>query len=189
MKNPRTQTIIQFSRISQLISSLKKSKKKIVLTQGTFDLVHIGHGRYLQKAKSYGDVLIVGVDSDEKVRKRKGPDRPVVPEDERMEMLTYFRSVDYVVLKPLNEEKFSLIKKIHPDVLVLTQETHERYTSEQLAEVKTLCGKIVVLEAQATTSTSAKIRLMQIGAAKKIGTTLSEKLIHTIEEVLREVRG
>ena len=189
MKNPFTQTIIPFSRISKIIENLRKQKKKIVLTQGTFDLVHIGHGRYLQKAKSYGDVLIVGVDSDEKVRNRKGPDRPVVPEDERAEMLTYFGCVDLVVVKPLKEEKFSLIKNIHPDVLVLTKQTHQRYTPEQLAEVEKLCSKVIVLEAQATTSTSAKIRLMQIGAAKKIGTTLSEKLIHTIEEVLREVRG
>lgn len=183
-----SQIIRKLKKVAPLVRQLRKQKKSIVLTQGTFDLVHIGHGRYLDKAKSYGDVLIVGLDSDEKVRKRKGPDRPVVPEDERMEMLTYFRSVDYVVLKPATEQKFLLVKTIHPDVLVVTEETYSRYSPEQIAELKALCKKITVMKSQATTSTSAKIRLMQIGAAKKIGKQLNDRLIKTIEDVLAELK-
>ena len=181
-------TVLHLSEVSQIVEKHRKQKQKIVLTQGSFDLVHIGHGRYLQKAKSYGDILIVGIDSDEKIKKRKGPERPVVPEDERAEMLTYFRSVDYVVIKPLIEKKFELVRLVKPDVLILTQETHERYSPEQLAELKKLFKKIEVMKAQATTSTSAKIRLVQIGAAHKIGKALSERLIKSIEEVLKELK-
>ncbi len=180
--------LLDFSTIPSIVQQFRKKGKKIILTQGSFDLVHIGHGRYLEKAKSYGDVLVVGIDSDEKIKKRKGSDRPVVPEEERAEMLTYFRSVDFVVIKPLIEKKFELVRLVKPDVLVLTEETYAKYSPEQLAELKTLCKKIEVMKAQATTSTSAKIRLVQIGAASKIGAALSKKLIHSIEEVLKELK-
>lgn len=169
-----------------LVQKYRKEGKTIVLTQGVFDLVHIGHARYCDEAKKYGDVLIVGVDSDEKVRFRKGPDRPIVPQAERLEMLTYLRSVDAVVLKELNAPKLNLIKLIRPDVLVATK---DNYKKDVLAELKEFCGKVVVLEPMATTSTSAKIRRLQIGAAKKIGDTLSAKLVGTIEDVLRELKG
>ena len=169
-----------------VMAAYRKQKKKIVLTQGVFDMVHIGHARYCEEAKKYGDVLIVGVDSDEKVRARKGPDRPIVPQEERLEMLTYLRAVDVVVLKELKAEKWSLIKLIQPDVLVATRDT---YSPAQLKELKKFCQKVVVLEPMATTSTSAKIRRLQIGAAKKISDTLSTKLVATIEEVLKELKG
>jgi D-glycero-beta-D-manno-heptose 1-phosphate adenylyltransferase len=159
---------------------------KIVLTQGTFDMVHIGHARYLEEAKKHGDLLVVGVDSDAKVRSRKGPDRPVVPEEERLEMLAHLRSVDVVFLKPDAAPKWSLIKTIRPDVLIATRET---YNEKQLKELKKYCGEVVVLDPQATTSTSAKIRLLQMGTAKKLEQSLTPRLIKTIEEVLSGVKG
>ena len=166
------------------IAAARQKGQKIVLTQGSFDLVHIGHGRYLAEAKRHGDVLFVGVDSDAKVRQRKGPERPVVPEEERLEMLSYLEPVDYVILKSATDPKWSLIKAIRPDVLIATKKT---YTSAQLKELEKLCGQVISLEEQATTSTSAKIRRVQIGAATKITQTLSKKLIRTIEEVLDEL--
>lgn len=172
--------------IVPIVAKLRQQNKKIVLTQGSFDMVHIGHARYCQEAKRHGDILIVGVDSDEKIRHRKGPDRPVVPQEERLEMLTYLESVDYVVLKELKAPKYSLIKFIKPDVLIATKHT---YTPEQIAELEKICGKVVVLEPMATTSTSAKIRRVQIGAAKQITKTLSKKLINSIEEILEELRN
>ena len=158
---------------------------RIVLTQGSYDMVHIGHGRYLEDAKKMGDLLIVGVDSDKKIRSRKGPDRPVVPQVERLEMLTHLRPVDAVFLKELHHPKWALIKTIRPDVLIATKET---YNKSQLKELNKYCKKVVVLEPRATTSTSAKIRLMQINTAKKLGQALTPKLIKTIEEVLAGVR-
>ena len=178
--------IAKLEDLKPIVDAYRKAGKKIVLTQGSFDMVHIGHARYCEEAKKYGDVLIVGVDSDEKVRQRKGPDRPVVPQEERLEMLTYLRSVDEVVLKELNAPKYALIQAVKPDVLIATRET---YTPEKIKELEKICCKVVVLEPMATTSTSAKLRRLQIGAAKKISATLSGKLIKTIEEVLEELKG
>src|SRR6185436_8583911 len=109
---------------------------------------------------------------------RKGPDRPIVPQSERLEMLTYLRSVDVVVLKELRSEKQHLVHLVKPDVLIATRET---YTPEKIKELEKVCGKVVVLEPMATTSTSAKIRRVQIGAARKIGEAISNKLIYAIE--------
>lgn len=177
--------ILSLPDLKRIVNKLRKQGKKIVLTQGSFDMVHIGHGRYCEEAKSFGDVLIVGIDSDEKVRHRKGPDRPVVPEEERLEMMTYLSSVDYVVLKELSEPKWQYIKVIKPDVLVATRET---YKPADIKELETICGKVVVLEPRATTSTSAKIRRVQMGAARKITNTISKRLIATMEQVIEELK-
>jgi len=185
MNNCSAHIILQAAEISPIVKKLRQEKKKIVLTQGSFDLVHIGHARYCDKARDFGDVLIVGVDSDEKVRQRKGPNRPIVPEDERMEMLTHLRSVDYVVLKEAGEAKFNLVKLIKPDVLIATAAT---YDAKTIKELEKICGKVVVLDPMATTSTTAKIRLMQMNTARKIEGRMREKLIKSIEEVLEELR-
>ena len=172
-------------QLEVIIKSLKTLGLKIVLTQGTYDLVHIGHARYFEEAKKHGEVLIVGVDSDAKVRARKGPDRPVVPEAERLEMVTHLRSVDLVYLKEHTAPKWHLIKLVRPDVLIATKET---YTKDELRQLKKYCGKVVVLTPQATTSTSAKIRLMQIGTAKKLEKALTPRLMQTIQDVLHNVK-
>lgn len=91
--------------------------KKIVFTNGCFDILHIGHKRYLQEAASLGDLLIVGVNSDDSVRRLKGPDRPVNSEQDRAEMLSALGFVDYVVIFG-EDTPYELIKKIQPDVLV-----------------------------------------------------------------------
>lgn len=185
MTNSSAHIILQAVDISSIVKKLRQEKKKIVLTQGSFDLVHIGHARYCDMASDFGDVLIVGVDSDEKVRQRKGPNRPIVPEDERMEMLTHLRSVDYVVLKEAGEAKFNLIKLIKPDVLIATAET---YDAKTIKELEKICGKVVVLDPMATTSTTAKIRLMQMNTARKLQDRMRTKLIKSIEEVLEELK-
>lgn len=178
--------IYDYARVKKIVEHCRGLGLRIVLTQGTFDMVHIGHGRYLQEAKNHGDILIVGVDSDEKVRARKGPERPVVPHVERLEMLTHLRPVDLVVLKEHHYPQFHLIKTVRPDVLIATENT---YTKNKLQEVRKFCGKVVVLKPKATTTTSAKIRLMQINTAKKVGRSLTPKIISTIEEVLNELQG
>ncbi len=185
MTDSSAHIILKAIDIVAIVKKLRQEKKRIVLTQGSFDLVHIGHARYCDKARDYGDVLIVGVDSDEKVRQRKGPNRPIVPEDERMEMLTHLRSVDYVVLKEAGEAKFNLIKLIKPDVLIATEQTYDDKTIKKLEKI---CGKVVVLDPMATTSTTAKIRLMQMNTARKIQDRMRIKLIKSIEEVLEELR-
>ncbi|HNV45384.1 MAG TPA: adenylyltransferase/cytidyltransferase family protein, partial [Candidatus Woesebacteria bacterium] len=81
--NQMVRIIFNPQEIKPIVAEARKKGQKVVLTQGSFDLVHIGHARYCEKAKSFGDLLIVGVDSDEKVRARKGKNRPIVPQDER----------------------------------------------------------------------------------------------------------
>lgn len=176
--------ILEAKKITPIVKKLRQQGEKIVLTQGSFDMVHIGHCRYCTKAKEYGDVLIVGVDSDEKIRHRKGKNRPVVPQEERLEMMTYLVPVDYVVLKELGAPKYNLIKLIKPDVLIAVADT---YTSDKIEYLATICGEVVVLENQATTSTSAKIRRVQIGAAKDITKSLSKKFVTVMEEMIEEL--
>lgn len=182
VKNNGHLVALTLAEARELAKKLRKEGKRVVLTQGSWDMIHVGHARYLAEAKKYGDVLIVGTDSDEKIRHRKGKGRPVVPEDERLEMLTYLGSVDYVVLKQLEAPRYSLIKAVRPDVLVVIK---QNYTDKQLAEIKKYCKKVKVLPRMATTSTSAKLRRVQIGQAKKI----ESKLLKAIEGVLEEFRN
>ena len=177
--------VLTYEEIPKFVKAHRDLGERIVLTQGTYDMVHVGHGRYLKEAKRNGDILIVGVDSDEKVKKRKGPNRPIVPENERVEMLTYLSSVDHLVIKPLEAKKWSLIKLVKPDVLIATKET---YDDKQLEKLKKYCQEVKVLEPKATTSTSAKIRRVQIGTAEEISSKLKKKLLKQIEEIVNELK-
>jgi D-glycero-beta-D-manno-heptose 1-phosphate adenylyltransferase len=167
-------------QLAEVIAALRTIGAKIVLTQGTFDFIHIGHFLYLEKAKQHGDVLIVGVDSDEKVRKRKGLERPIVKQEERVKMLTHVRHVDFVTIKQLGDPKWSLIKLIKPDTLIATQGT---YSPQQVKQLKKYCGEIVILEPQATTSTTAKLRRLNIGLSRKIKDAVTESINETFEKL------
>src|SRR5262245_62538074 len=94
-----------YQRISEIVAALRVLGMRIVLTSGSFDILHEGHSMYLEAARGLGDFLIVGVDSDDKIRKRKGPTRPAVPEQERLRMVTHQRGVGLVTLKSLDEPK------------------------------------------------------------------------------------
>jgi D-glycero-beta-D-manno-heptose 1-phosphate adenylyltransferase len=178
--------ISDYKKLSKLIEHCKGLGLRVVLTQGTYDMVHIGHARYFEQAKKHGDILVVGVDSDEKVKARKGPERPVVPESERLEMVAHLRPVDIVVLKPLKTPRWQLIKVVKPDVLIATKETYEK---KEIDELHNYCKKVIVLEPQAVTSTSAKIRKLQISTAKNLGTTLTPKIMKAIEEALDSIKN
>jgi rfaE bifunctional protein nucleotidyltransferase chain/domain len=167
-----------YERITEVVGALRTLGLKVVLTSGSFDILHEGHSMYLEAARGFGDFLIVGLDSDEKLRERKGPGRPAVPELERLRMVTHQRGVGLVTLKHLNEPKWALIKAVRPDVLVATAET---YTPEQIAELEAKhCGKVEVLERMATVSTSARLRRLQMGLAEK----LSKRLPELIQEAI-----
>lgn len=105
------------SEIADIVSRLKRDGKRIVFTNGCFDILHVGHVKYLQEAKSYGDVLIVGLNSDSSVRELKGPSRPVNPEEDRAYILAALEAVDYVVMFS-DETPYELIKSVAPDILV-----------------------------------------------------------------------
>jgi len=101
----------------KIIKNLRAKGKRIVFTNGCFDLLHIGHVRYLEEAKNRGDILVVGVNSDASVRKLKGPKRPILPEEERAEILSGLGCVDYVTLFQ-EIDPMKLITSLQPDILV-----------------------------------------------------------------------
>ncbi len=96
---------------------IREENNKLVFTNGCFDILHVGHIRYLKKAKEMGDYLVVGLNSDRSVKKLKGDNRPINIQKERAEMLLALESVDFVVI--FNEKTpYKLIKKVKPDILV-----------------------------------------------------------------------
>ena len=103
--------------ISQIINELKSKDQKIVFTNGCFDILHIGHIKYLEKAKSFGDVLIVGLNSDDSVKKLKGKNRPINPQNDRAYLLASLEVVDYLIIFDEDTPK-DLITLIQPDILV-----------------------------------------------------------------------
>ena len=147
-----------YAKIETTVNALRTLGFKIVLTSGSFDIIHEGHSMYLEAARQFGDFLIVGLDSDEKIRARKGENRPVVPQMERLRMVTHQRGVGLVTLKHTYHPKWALIKAVRPDVLVATEET---YTPEVIRELEaSYCGRVEVLGRMATVSTSARLREM-----------------------------
>ncbi len=106
-----------FEEIERIVKRYKKEEKTIVFTNGCFDILHVGHVKYLQEAKSYGDVLIVGLNSDASVKRLKGPSRPVNTQEDRAYILAALEAVDYVVIFD-DDTPYELIKLIKPDILV-----------------------------------------------------------------------
>jgi D-glycero-beta-D-manno-heptose 1-phosphate adenylyltransferase len=109
--------ILPLERAYRVVEGLKREGKRIVFTNGCFDLVHPGHTRYLAAAKGLGDVLIVAVNSDRSVRTLKGAGRPIFPQDERAEMLAALEAVDYVTIFD-NPTVQPVIARMLPHVLV-----------------------------------------------------------------------
>jgi len=103
--------------LCRILRRLQRQGKKVVFTNGVFDLVHIGHLRYLEKARSLGDVLAVAINTDASAKKLKGDPRPVIPQKERAELLAGFACVDYVTFFD-EGTPMKIIKKLHPDILV-----------------------------------------------------------------------
>ena len=144
--------IKQRKELLKIIKDLKAKGKRIVFTNGCFDLLHIGHIRYLEKARALGDVLVVGVNSDTSVRKLKGPKRPVLPKKERAEILSGLGCVDYITL--FNErDPLKLITSLRPNVLVKGGDwTKEQIVGEEVVERSG--GEVVIIPFVKGASTS-----------------------------------
>ena len=122
MRNDRTRTlsgtkIISLSCLKRKLNGLKQKGKRIVFTNGCFDILHYGHIKYLEDAKNKGDYLIVAVNSDASIKKIKAKNRPVIGQSDRLKTIAALTSVDFVVL--FNEDNpLKLIKALKPDILI-----------------------------------------------------------------------
>ncbi|MBM3210848.1 D-glycero-beta-D-manno-heptose 1-phosphate adenylyltransferase [Candidatus Poribacteria bacterium] len=133
MVRKASEKIKTLEEIKLELNKARTQGKKIVTTNGCFDILHVGHVRYLQEAKEFGDILVVAVNSDDSVKAIKGDKKPLVPEDERAELLAALECVDYVMIFPeLNPIKF--LEELRPDVHVKGGD----YTLEKVIERKTV---------------------------------------------------
>ncbi|MCK9345190.1 MAG: adenylyltransferase/cytidyltransferase family protein [Candidatus Pacebacteria bacterium] len=179
--------IPDLEHLKVVTKNLQDAGYKVVLTQGVYDLLHEGHGKYLELAKAQGDILIVGVDTDEYTRKRKGDNRPIVPESERLRMLTFLRSVDIVTLRtlPASEKDIDYLHKaLRPDVFVMSTTTKD-FPQEKRAEIERYVGKVEIFEPQAETSSTARIRHLMIDGASE----LVKRLNSITQQFIDEMRG
>lgn len=158
--------------------------KKIGLVQGSWDLFHLGHLKYIKKAKELCDYLIIAMDSDEKIRKRKGNGRPIVPENERQEFIKLLEIADDVVIKGVEEKKWGLIKEVKPDVLIAIR---DNYTDEQITKLEDYCGRVAILPRQSESSTSDKIRKITIAEQRNKIEDLDEKVAESIEKLKKRI--
>jgi rfaE bifunctional protein nucleotidyltransferase chain/domain len=175
--------IHSLGEVAEQVRALRRDGSRVVLTSGSFDLIHLGHVKYLARAKECGDVLLVGVDSDAKIRRRKGDDRPMVPQAERLEMLAYQRPVDLIYLKHDDDPRWGLIKAAQPDVLVLT--AGHSYTDDECEGLREFCGRIEVVERQSDVTTSERIRQMYMHLGDRLGPKLAQILPDLIDSILK----
>ena len=151
--------LVKQNELNDLLKKLKNENKTIVTTNGCFDILHVGHVRYLEKAKSFGDILIVALNSDKSVKSIKGESRPINNENDRAEILSALKSVDYVVLFD-EDSPINLLLQIKPDVHTKGAD----YTIETLPEAKGIMdagGRIEFIsfvEGKSTTSIIEKMK-------------------------------
>jgi len=112
----RSRIVVDRGRLARIVAAARARGRRIVFTNGVFDLVHVGHLRLLARARALGDVLIVAINSDDSARRIKGPDRPVVPQFARAEALTSLRCVDWCCIFPEDDPR-ALLTLVKPDVL------------------------------------------------------------------------
>lgn len=162
---------LSYEHIAKTAQAWKALGQRVVMTIGSWDMLHIGHSRYLIKAHEQGDRLIVGVDSDVAIKKYKGPHRPITPQQERMEMVSYLWCVDIVTLITDVDEKgkwqYGLLELVRPDIFVAVQDS---YPEDQCRDIRKYVGNLIVLPRQAedTSSTDIVQRIIKIQMAEEI---------------------
>ena len=147
--------ILDRNSLKEKVDSLRLEGKAMVFTNGCFDLIHLGHIRLLQRARNQGDCLVVAVNSDSSVRQIKGPERPIIPEKERAEIVGALGCVDWVTIFD-EPDPLVLIKLLKPDVLVKgTDWPEEKIIGAK--EVNETGGKVLRIPLEPGLSTSARI--------------------------------
>ncbi len=172
--------IPDLEHLKEVVRNLQHFGFKVVLVLGVYDGIHINHKRYLEDARQYGDILVVGVDTDELTRSRKGKSRPIVPELERLEMLTAMRCVDIVTLKTFSateKDPGYLCKALRPDVYVTSHSTKD-LPEEQKRDIENHVGKVITLEPKGEDSTTSRLNRMMFTGAEE----LKEVLLKATDE-------
>lgn len=162
---------ISIDKLGSLGEQLRRSGKKVVFTNGHFDLLHVGHLRYLQAARGYGDCLVVGINDDVMTTHRKGAGRPIVPEDDRAELVSGLACVDYVVVFP-QETADTMIEELKPDVYVKGGDyaTSQREIDE---------GKLPLPEAKVVNTYGGVVRTIPLTSGRST-TSLEQRIIERI---------
>lgn len=190
--------ILDYDELATASAACKALGLIVGQTNGSFDMKHVGHDRYFMAAKQHCDVLFIGVDSDEKIRERKGPNRPVVSQDERLEQICHTRWVNVVTLKELRYPRHALQKAIRPDVLIISTQTKKgeqvpEYSDAEITELKQYCKDVIVLQPQAPTSTTARIRTVMLDLtaylSEKLGKELPGLVGRITEDFLKPSKG
>src|SRR6476659_830298 len=154
-----TSRVLTWPRTEAFVKSARAARQRVVFTNGVFDLLHPGHVRYLEHARRLGDVLIVGVNADQSVRRNKGPGRPITPEHERAEVLAALACVDAVVIFE-QETPAEIVRLVQPDVLVKGAD----WPADQIVgrdTVEARGGRVVLVpteEGHSTTAIVTRIR-------------------------------
>nr|AIA17555.1 HIT domain protein [uncultured bacterium] len=156
--------LISQSDLITLHEQLKEKGKRIVFTAGSWDLLHVGQCRYMEEAKKEGDILVVGVSSNEAIRKVKGPNKPILDEKIRAEMLTYLRSVDFVTILP-EPSCVPTLGLLKPDVFITVKEDWAAAykDSKEYKIVTKYGGEVKVVDRQSTALSTTKIVQRAIG--------------------------
>lgn len=159
------QKIVGRARLRAVVRKLQRAGVRVVFTNGCFDILHVGHVRYLREARALGGLLLVGMNSDRSVRRLKGSGRPLVPERKRAEVLAALEMVDYVTIFD-EDTPAKLIAELRPDVLVKGGD----YRTEEIAGreiVEATGGHVVIVPIVRGWSTTRFIRKIR-GAAKSL---------------------
>lgn len=165
--------VLDYHRLASIVNAERILGNKIVMTIGSFDIFHIGHGRYLSKAKGLGSRLVVGIDSDATMARYKGEERPIIPAIERLELLASQKPVDYVtIIDDVDKDGrwyYGLLRMLKPDIFVAVEDS---YSEEQKNEIREFCSELVVFPRQAENTSS---------------TMIIQKLIKANPELLRKI--
>jgi D-beta-D-heptose 7-phosphate kinase/D-beta-D-heptose 1-phosphate adenosyltransferase len=152
-------TTLDPDRLAEFVRQARADGRRIVFTNGVFDLLHPGHVRYLQAARAHGDLLIVGLNSDASVRRNKGPERPINPEHERAEVLAALACVDAVSIFD-DETPADIIRRVQPDVLVKGAD----WPADQIVgrdTVEARGGKVILEPVEQGYSTTTLVKRIQ----------------------------
>lgn len=184
--------ITNMAQLKALIETFRSlhPRAKVGFVGGVWDLIHLGHMAYIEKAKEGMDLLIVGADTDEFTRSRKsrdGVDRPIVPFEERVMILSYLRSVDIII--PVDENFVAPLEAIRPDKLVFSKSTNDM-KEDNLRKYKTYAREMIFLEPQAPpekTSTTARVRHLMMSGVKISRDRVIKRVNSSVNSILHEV--